>query len=99
MGRRIAQSVARATHVPRLCNGPGFDSRPGSLCCVSLPISYPVSCPTLQAVLSNKARKAKKYLKKKKKERMIDDRNITWTFNEVGVYVRYIDLTLMAIGT
>ena len=30
---------------------------------------------------------------------MIDDRNITWTFNEVGVYVRYIDLTLMAIGT
>ena len=38
---------ARATHVPRLCSGPGFDSRPGSLCCVSLPLSYPVSCLSL----------------------------------------------------
>ena len=65
LGRRIAQSVARATHVPRLCSGPGFDSRPGSLCCVSLPVSYPVSCLTLQLYYQIKPEKAKKYFKKK----------------------------------
>ena len=44
LGRCLAQLVARATHVPRFCSGPGFDSRPGSPCCVSLPLSHPVSC-------------------------------------------------------
>ena len=36
-GRRLAQLVACASHVPRLCSGPGFCSRPRSFCCVSLP--------------------------------------------------------------
>ena len=59
-GCRLARSVARAPHVPRLCSRPGFDSWPGSLCCVALPLSYPVSCHTLQLVLSIKARKGNK---------------------------------------
>ena len=68
-GRRIAQSVARATHVPRLCSGPGFDSRPGSLCCVSLPVSYPVSCLSLQLYYQiKKPERPKKYFKKKTKQ-------------------------------
>ena len=49
-----------ATHVPRLCSIPGFNSQPRSLCCLSLPRSYPVSCHTLQAVLSIKPETAKK---------------------------------------
>ena len=49
-GRRIAQSVARATHVPRLCSGPGFDSRPGPFAACHSPslTLFPVtlfSCP------------------------------------------------------
>ena len=80
-GRRIAQSVVRATHVPRLCSGPGFDSRPGSLCCVSLPVSYPVSCLTLQLHYQIKPEKAKKILKKKKNHTVFiltDIATVTW---------------------
>ena len=44
-GRRLAQLVECAPHVPRLCSGPGFDSRPGSLCCVSLPLSLSLCLP------------------------------------------------------
>ena len=51
----------RATHVLRLCSGPWFESQPRSLCCVSLPLSYPVSCHTLPlSCLSIKPEKAKK---------------------------------------
>uniref|UniRef100_A0A671TU93 Transmembrane channel-like protein n=1 Tax=Sparus aurata TaxID=8175 RepID=A0A671TU93_SPAAU len=32
---------ARVSHVPRLCSGPRFDSRPGSVCCVSPPSLSP----------------------------------------------------------
>ena len=60
-GHRIAHSVARTTHVPRLYSRPGFDSRPRSLCCVSLPVSYPVSCPILQLYYQIRP---KKYFKK-----------------------------------
>ena len=38
-GHRLAQLVERASHVLRLCSGPGFDSRSGSLCCMSLLLS------------------------------------------------------------
>ena len=53
-----------------MCRGsaadPGSTPRPGSLCCVSLPLSFPVSCHPLQAVLLIKPEKGqKKYLKKK----------------------------------
>ena len=41
-GRRLVQLVERAPHVLRLCSGPRFDSQPGSLCCVPLPLSLPV---------------------------------------------------------
>ena len=34
----LAQLVKRASYVLRLCSRPGFDSRPGSLCCMSLPL-------------------------------------------------------------
>ena len=37
--RHLTQLVERAPHVLSLCSGPRFDSRPGSLCCVSLPLS------------------------------------------------------------
>ena len=60
---RLAWLVAGTTHVPRLCSGPGFDSRPRLFCCVSL--SYPVSCHSLKAVLSIKPEKTKKILEKK----------------------------------
>ena len=63
----------------RLCSGPGFDSRPGSLCCMSLPISYPASCPNSSATLSIKPKKAKKILKKKKKSCSLTLR-ILWCF-------------------
>ena len=63
----LARLVVCATHVLRLCSGPGFDSRPGSFCCVSLPLSYPVSCHTVQlSCLSMKPEKAKKNIGGKK---------------------------------
>ena len=48
-----------------MCRGSAADagSTPGSLCFVSLPLSYPVSCHTLQLYY----RKGQKILKKKKK--------------------------------
>ena len=45
-------------------------SRPGSLCCVSLPLSYPVSCLYLRAVLSIKPERPKNTLRKKKEEEL-----------------------------
>ena len=42
----LCTAISWVSHVPRPCSGPGFDSRPGSLCCVSL--SCPVSCHPLQ---------------------------------------------------
>ena len=42
--------------------GPGFESRPGALCCVSLPLSIILFLVTSSAGLSIKP---KKYLKKK----------------------------------
>ena len=43
-GCHLAQLVEWASHVLRLCSGPGFDSCSVSLCCVSLSLSLPVSC-------------------------------------------------------
>ena len=40
LGRCLAQLVERASHVQRLCpccSSPGFESRPGASCCVSIP--------------------------------------------------------------
>ena len=48
LGCRLAHLVSQVSHVLRLCSGPGFDSRPGSLCCVSLPLCHPVSCHYFQ---------------------------------------------------
>ena len=52
MGRHLAQLVEWASQVQMLCprcSGPGFESRPGALCCVSILLNPPLS---LQAVLS-----------------------------------------------
>ena len=66
IGRRLAQLVERASHVPRLCNGPRFDSRPGSFCCMSLPLSLPLFPVISSAYLSIIAiKRPKKYLKNK----------------------------------
>ena len=49
--RRLASVGSAASHVQRLrprCGRPGLDCRPAVLRCVSLPLSHPVSCPSLQ---------------------------------------------------
>ena len=68
----LAQLVERVSSVQRLCprcSGPGFDSRPEFLCCVSLPLSPTLFPVTSSTVLSIKPRKAKKILRKKKKKK------------------------------
>ena len=60
LGRRLSQLGERPSHVPRLCSGPGFDSRPGSLCCVSLLLSHSLFIVISSAVLSVKPYKSKK---------------------------------------
>ena len=63
LGRCLAQLEERASHVQRLCpccSGAGFESRPETPCCVTLPpslILFPVMFP---AVLSIKAKGQKK---------------------------------------
>ena len=59
-GRHLAQLVAQAFHVLRLCSRPGFDSWPGSLCCVSLPLSLTLFPVTVSAVLSIKPKRCQK---------------------------------------
>ena len=49
-----------ASHVPRLCSGPGFDSWPESLCCVSLPLSLPLFPVISSADLSIRPKALKK---------------------------------------
>ena len=54
-GRRLGHWVERASHVQRLCprgSGPGFQSWPGALCCVSLPLSLILFPVMSSAVLS-----------------------------------------------
>ena len=51
----FAQLVERASHVQRPCpylSVPGFQSRPGSLCCVSLPLFVTLFSVISEAVLS-----------------------------------------------
>ena len=57
LGRRLAWLVEWASHVLRLCSGPGFDSRPGSLCCMSLPLSLTLFPVTLFSCTVNKGKK------------------------------------------
>ena len=66
-GRCLAHLVERAPHVPRLCSGPGFDSRPGSLCCVSLPLSLPLSCHIFILSINKAMEGQKQNIKKNKK--------------------------------
>ena len=61
-GRHLAQLVEHASHV-RLCSKPGFNSRPGSLCCVSFPLSLSLFPVISSAVLTIKP---KIYILKKK---------------------------------
>ena len=54
----LAQLIEQASHVQRLCpcySGPRFDSRPGSLCCVSLPLPLILFPVTSSSELSIKA--------------------------------------------
>ena len=63
LGRRFAQLVEQVSHVQRLCprcSRPGFDSRPGSLCCVSLPLSLTLFPVQLFSFPINKAKRPKK---------------------------------------
>ena len=58
--RCLAQWVERTSHVPRLCSGPGFDSQPGSLCCLSLPLSLaPCFLSYLQLFYQKRPKKQK----------------------------------------
>ena len=52
LGCRLAQLVERASHLLRPCSGPGFNSQPGSLCCLSLPLSPCLLSPS-SAVLTD----------------------------------------------
>ena len=70
-GRRLALVVERASHVQRrcpCCSGPGLESLPGILCCVSLPLSHSFSCLLLSCSMSNslKGPPKKVYIKKPK---------------------------------
>ena len=63
LGRRFAQLVEQVSHVQRLCprcSRPGFDSRPGSLCCVSFPLSLTLFPVQLFSFPINKAKRPKK---------------------------------------
>ena len=44
----ICSKALNVRSTTRLCSGHGFESRPRSPCCTSLPLSYPVSCHTLR---------------------------------------------------
>ena len=68
LGRRFAQLVEQVSHVQRLCprcSRPGFDSRPGSLCCVSLPLSLTLFPVQLFSFPINKAKRPKKKKKRR----------------------------------
>ena len=65
LGRYLAQLVERVSHVPRLCSGPGFDSQPGFLCCVSLPLSLPFSSHIFSSTSNKAIKRPRKYSKKK----------------------------------
>lgn len=62
LGCRLALLVEWASHVQSICphgSGPGFHSRPGALCCASLPLSS-ILCPvTSSADLLLKSHKKK----------------------------------------
>ena len=60
LGRCLAQLVEQASHVQRLW----FDSRPGSLCCVSLPSLSPCFLFPLQLDYQLSHKRPKKYFKK-----------------------------------
>ena len=66
-GRHLAQLVEHASHV-RLCSKPGFNSRPGSLCCVSFPLSLSLFPVISSAVLTIKP---KIYILKKNSHTMV----------------------------
>ena len=66
LGRCLAQLVKKVSHLQRLCRrcrGPRFNSRPGSICCMSIPLS---SCflSKSSAVLSIKPKGPKNDKKK-----------------------------------
>ena len=56
-GRRLAQWVEQASHVPRLCSGPGFDSQPVPL--------LRVSCHIFSCSINKSHKRPKKIFKKK----------------------------------
>ena len=62
VGRCLAQLVEHVSHVLSLCGGPRFDFRPGSFCCVSLPLSLSMFPVTLFSWTINKAIKNAKKL-------------------------------------
>ena len=59
-GHHLPQWAGQAFHVQRLCprcSGPGFESRPGALCCVSLPlflIPFPVASSAVLSIIMKK---------------------------------------------
>ena len=63
MGAQVVEWLERMPHT-QWTPHPGFESRPGILCCMSVPLSFPLF-PVIE--LSNKGVCAEKILKKNKK--------------------------------
>ena len=61
LGHSLAQRVQCASHLPRLYSGPGFDSRPGSLFYVSLPLSLSlIPCQIFSCSINEAIKRLKK---------------------------------------
>ena len=70
-GRHLPHWVEQAAHVQRVCprcSGPGLESRPGALCCVSLLLSLILFPVTSSANLSIKPLKANNILKQQQQQ-------------------------------